>query len=96
MVSSTRQMNYIKRNKKSDYDQHYKAIPLLALNDGTEVYIRTGGTRNTTGTLSQQPRSYEVQTNNGTTRRNRRHLTSLPNPTGQNTPSASHMPPDLI
>lgn len=84
-----------KRKQKINYDLHYRTRPLPPLADNTDVYIRTGGTRNTTGrsvTFSQTPRSYEVRTDNGTTRRNRRDISSLPNPAGQNTPSPSNTP----
>uniref|UniRef100_A0A1X7VQ34 BED-type domain-containing protein n=1 Tax=Amphimedon queenslandica TaxID=400682 RepID=A0A1X7VQ34_AMPQE len=57
--------------QKINYDLHYRTRPLPLLADNTDIYIRTGGTRNTTGrsvTFSQTPRSYEVRTDNGTTR----------------------------
>ena len=88
-----------KKKQKADYDNHYRARSLPPLNDNTDVYIRTGGAENTTGTSisqSQQPRSYNVITDNGTTRRNRRHLTALPNPpqsTEENTPSVTPFEP---
>ena len=73
-----------KRKQKSNFDTNHGAIDLTPLSPGDRVWVRNRGSESTVVTEAA-PRSYEVQTPDGTYRRNRRHLVVLPH-TSSTTP----------
>ncbi len=70
-----------KRKQKRDYDTRHGTRPLPEIPNGTEVWVTTdnshspGHVNGSAGT----PRSYLVETPSGQVRRNRAHLTVVPN-----------------
>ena len=62
-----------KRNVIFDFNAHHGARALSPLSPGDTVYLKE---RASTGTVAREtaPRSYEVQTPDGTVRRKRRHM----------------------
>ena len=69
-----------KLRQKYDYGHCHAVHPLPSIPDNTQVWINTEGRRPSGQVVSgaDTPRSYEVQTNTGTVRRNRHHLTVRP------------------
>ena len=75
-----------KGKQKSNFDTHHGAIDHTPLSPGDRVWVTDRGSDATVVTEAA-PRSYEVQTPDGTYRRNRRHLVVLPH-TSSTTPSS--------
>ena len=68
------------RNRvQSNYDQHHGVRDLEPLSPGQTVWIPDRGEEAHVVQEADTPRSYEVQTSEGTYRRNRRALIDLPN-----------------
>ncbi len=80
-LSSFRQDEKIFREKQRDsYDKRHRVHPQAGLSVGTPVWVRTN-TRRCQGSVvskADTPRSYWVDTPSGKLRRNRRHLTLIP------------------
>ena len=69
-----------KQLQKCNYDRHHAVHPLPPIPDDSKVWVTTDN-RQTSGQVvsrANTPRSYVVQTDSGTVRRNRRHLTAMP------------------
>ena len=67
-----------KQSQKSNYDRRHAVHPLPPIPDDSQVWVTTES-RQTSGQIvsrANTPRSYVVQTDSGTVRRNRRHLTA--------------------
>ena len=66
--------------QRSNYNEHRRARELSPLLPGDHVWIAD---QQTEGTIAQTstPRSYQVATDTGTLRRNRRHLNPIPQTT---------------
>jgi len=75
-----------KGKQKRNFDTHHRAIDLTPLSPGDRVWVTDRGSDATVVTEAA-PRSYEVQTPDGTYRHNRRHLVVLPH-TSSTTPSS--------
>ena len=79
-----------KRQQKHDFDRHHRVQSLPDIQDDSSVWI-TSGNHPTPGvvqfSLADAPRSYLVQTDTGTVRRNRQHLS--PNNGANSTPDSS-------
>ena len=85
-----------KRNQKKYFDRHCRARELPDLPDGQRVWITSGVTPvkgTITSSSSTAPRSYSVETDTGSVRRNRFHLN--PSPDGQ-VPAAPGAEPHKI
>ena len=76
-----------KESQKCNYDRRHAAHPLPHLPDNSKVWVTTENRQMPGQIVSRAttPRSYLVQTDSGTVRRNRRHLTAMPRslPTNQ-------------
>ena len=68
----------IRDRQQKNFNSHHRASPLKSLKSGNLVYIPDNA-REGTVVEESSPRSYIVQTPEGTYRRNRRHLVPLPN-----------------
>ena len=69
-----------KQLQKCNYDRRHAVHPLPSIPDKSKVWVTTEN-RQTSGQVvsrANTPRSYVVQTDSGTVRRNRRHLTAMP------------------
>ena len=78
-----KQNKEFKQKQKTTYDLRHRARPLPPIPDDTDVWI-TSGQMPTPGQVSSQantPRSYIVNTPGGQIRRNRYHLTVIPDNT---------------
>ena len=89
-----------KQVQKSNYDSRHGVHQLPSIPDDSEVWVTTES-RRTSGQVvarADTPRSYMVRTDSGTVRRNRRHLTVVPNtPVTQQQEQDSHVtPPSTI
>ena len=69
----------IKRRQKKDFDSHHGARELPPLQPGDHVWVQ-GRESEAEVEGEVAPRSYQVVTEDGTFRRNRRNLIRLPNP----------------
>lgn len=68
-----------KEEQKKNYDNRHKANKeLKELETGTRVWIVTEKKEGIVTRKRDEPRSYEIQTDSGVIRRNRRHLQPLP------------------
>ena len=83
-----------KDEQKRHYDQRHKCRPLPDIPDGSKVWVMDGDIP-TPATVTHQveaPRSYTVETEKGTIRRNRYHLKAVPpvpDPEGGTLPSST-------
>ena len=67
-----------KETQRLNFNQRHNAIPLRSVQPGTPVHIKDTGTTGTIAGAAETPRSYLVETENGTVRRNRSHVNSIP------------------
>ena len=67
-----------KQRQKENYDLRHGVKPLPELEHGTEVWVTNRGKRGTITSKTNTPRSYIINTPEGTIRRNRRHLIAVP------------------
>lgn len=67
----------LKEKQKQNFDNRHKVSTLKPLKPGEDVWIPDTQSKGTV-VKETEPRSYTVQTSEGTYRRNRRHLISLP------------------
>lgn len=70
----------LKENQRKAYGARHRARELPTLEPGQRVWIRSAKTTGTVQSSSTTPRSYNVETESGTLRRNRAQLTALPEP----------------
>ena len=85
-----------KQRQKRDYDQHHRVRALPVIPDGSEVWVKSG-TSLIRGQVQGQlaaPRSYLVNTPSGTVRRNRFHLSGVPEETTQETQQSASPEPE--
>ena len=86
-----------KEQQKRDYDRCHRTRPLAEIPADTEVWIRNNNqhvTGRVTGTANA-PRSYEVETEDGQTfRRNRSHITPIPNTESNNNDTSTPNTPN--
>ena len=73
-----------KETQRLNFNQRHNAIPLRSVQPGTPVHIKDMGTTGTIAGAAETPRSYLVETENGTVRRNRSHVNPIPT----NTPAS--------
>ena len=80
--------NKIKGRQKENHDLHHGARALPSLNPGDSIWIPD---RQVEATVDQEvgPQSYEVNSSDGSYRRNRRDLISLSDPSDQEEHSVS-------
>ena len=85
----------IRDRQQKNFNTHHRASPLKSVNSGDLVYIPENA-REGTVVEESSPRSYIVQTPEGTYRRNRRHLVPLPN--AYNSKNTNNVPdtPDRV
>ena len=67
-----------KETQRLNFNQRHNAIPLRSVQPGTPVHIKDMGTTGTIAGAAETPRSYLVETENGTVRRNRSHVNPIP------------------
>ena len=67
-----------KLKQQSNFNLRHKATPLTPLEPGTEVHVRNLDRPGVVVKAAETPRSYEVKTPISTVRRNRVHLTPMP------------------
>lgn len=70
-----------KRKQKMYFDRHRRVRDLHKIVEGQEVWITSGPTpirKTVVSSSTQPPRSYQVETNTGSLRRNRVHLNPVP------------------
>eukprot|EP00731_Ephydatia_muelleri_P017063 Em0010g161a len=67
-----------KQRQKENYDLRHGVKTLPELEHGTEVWVTNRGKRGTITSKTNIPRSYIINTPEGTIRRNRRHLIAVP------------------
>ena len=58
-----------KETQRLNFNQRHNAIPLRSVQPGTPVHIKDTGTTGTIAGAAETPRSYLVETENGTVRR---------------------------
>lgn len=78
-----------KAKQKTNYDRRHRTRPLPLIPDSSEVWITSNSDGPVPGRVSGQldmPRSYDVSTQSGVVRRNRRHLNVVPGDTRASTP----------
>lgn len=73
----------LKEKQQETFRSRHRAKNLPVIIPGQKVWIRTSKTTGTVRGEAATPRSYQVETEMGTLRRNRAHLTVLPEPTQQ-------------
>ena len=73
-----------KETQRLNFNQRHNAIPLRSVQPGTPVHIKDMGTTGTIAGAAETPRSYLVETENGTVRRNRSYVNPIPT----NTPAS--------
>jgi len=73
----------LKEKQQETFRSRHRAKNLPVIIPGQKVWIRTSKTIGTVRGEASTPRSYQVETEMGTLRRNRAHLTVLPEPTQQ-------------
>ena len=85
----------IRDRQQKNFNTHHRASPLKSLNSGDLVYIHDNA-REGTVLEESSPRSYIVQTPEGTYRRNCTHLVPLPNTS--NSENTNYVPdtPDRV
>ncbi|XP_049270744.1 uncharacterized protein K02A2.6-like [Rhipicephalus sanguineus] len=81
-----------RQKQKMYFDKRHAARPLPCLSAGTQVWLKDRGAEGTVLRPSKTPRSYWVQTEGKTVRRNRRHLFLLPHG-GETSPVKSEQHP---
>ena len=67
-----------KLKQQSNFNLRHKATPLTPLEPGTEVHVKDLDRLGVVVKAAETPRSYEVKTPISTVRRNRVHLTPMP------------------
>ena len=67
-----------KETQRLNFNQRHNAIPLRSVQPGTPVHIKDMGTTGTIAGAAETPRSYLVETESGTVRRNRSHVNPIP------------------
>ena len=67
-----------KETQRLNFNQRHNAIPLRSVQPGTPVHIKDMGTTGTIARAAETPRSYLVETENSTVRRNRSHVNPIP------------------
>ena len=67
-----------KLKQQSNFNLRHKATPLTPLEPGTEVHVKDPDRPGVVVKAAETPRSYEVKTPISTMRRNRVHLTPMP------------------
>ena len=85
----------MKASMKRNFDIHHRANTLDPLSPGQQVWISGRRDSGVVVEQSQSPRSYIVATPTGDVRRNRRHLTRIPdseNKTRTNTSTRDNVP----
>jgi len=67
-----------KEKKRLNFNHRHNAAPLKALQPGIPVHIKDMGTTGTVIGAAETPRSYMIETEKGTVRRNRSHVIPIP------------------
>lgn len=67
-----------KLKQQINFNLRHKATPLTPLETGTEVHVKDLDQHGVVGKAAETPRSYEVKKPMSTVRRNRVHLTPMP------------------
>ena len=67
-----------KEKQRLNFNHRHNAAPLKALRPGIPVYIKDMGTTGTVTRAAETPRSYMIETEEGTVRRNRSHVNPIP------------------
>ncbi len=85
---------YEKEKQKAKFDLHAKPLPELSAKDPVLMYNFSSGLWDTPAKVVQEvsPRSYIVQTQDATYRRNRRHLTPAPSAGTPDVPVTQNVP----
>ena len=68
----------IKEKQRLNFNHQHNAAPLKALQPGIPVHIKDMGTTGTVTRAAETPRSYMIETEKGTVRRNRSHINPIP------------------
>ena len=68
-----------KEKQRLNFNHRHNAAPLKALRAGNPVHIKDMGTTGTVTRAAETPRSYVIETEKGTVRRNRSHVNPIPN-----------------
>ena len=71
------------RNKQKEiYDRRHRVIPQTGLSEGSQVWIKANSQQTPGSVISRAntPRSYWIDVPSGPVRRNRRHITVIPDP----------------
>ena len=68
-----------KEKQRLNFNHRHNAAPLKALQPGIPVHIKDMGTTGTVTRAAETPRSYMIETEKGTVRRNRSHVNPIPN-----------------
>ena len=78
-----------KEKQKREFDKRHRTKDMAVIPDNTKVWISSDGeqTKGTVASSANSPRSYLVDTQSGTIRRNRHHLKVDPSPVDNNTSS---------
>ena len=67
-----------KEKQRLNFNHRHNAAPLKALQPGIPVHIKDMGTTGTVTRAAETPRSYMIETEKGTVRRNRSHVNPIP------------------
>ena len=67
-----------KEKQRLSFNRRHNATPLNALQPGTAVHIKESGSAGIVSGTAGTPRSYVVETDKGTVRRNRSHINPIP------------------
>lgn len=78
-----RKNKMLKKKQQVTHECRHRAKDLPFITPGQRVWIRTSKTTGMVQGEASTPRSYHVETETGTLRRNRAHLVVLPEPIGQ-------------
>ena len=68
-----------KEKQRLNFNYRHNAAPLKAPQPGNPVHIKDMGTTGTVTRAAETPRSYVIETEKGTVRRNRSHVNPIPN-----------------